>query len=337
MLLGKKNLKQPATAVLFFLMASVMRFVVLSHPLRYTRRSHVYVGLPGIQRRVIFKQMLRSLVVGIIFLTIALGIDPTSAAQSLSAVANKPPLMPVLAKSICKQYPANDAIEALRLVCERGSAERRLSEVASPETIVIGFVGGFVKADDTSHPEVLFASYLQERYTNEVSVKVFSNHDEKAALSYIMGHLDRDHDGSVSSEEKKQARIVIYGHSWGASQTAVLAKGLQRLGIPVLLTIQVDIISKFHQEPTLIPSNVAKAINLYQPNGPLHGRSQIVAADSALTKILGNIRMEYGNKSINCNNYNWFVRTFNRPHHEIENDPRVWNQVAGLIETTVSR
>ena len=272
---------------------------------------------------------------GIIFLTIALGIDPSSAAQTLSTVASKPPLM-VLAKSVCGKYPSNDAIEALRLACERSSADRRLSENASAETIVIGFVGGFVKADDTSHPEVLFASYLRERYTNEVKVKVFSNHDEKAALSYIMGHLDRDHDGLVSSEERKQARIVIYGHSWGASQTAVLAKGLQRLGIPVLLTIQLDIISKFHQEPTLIPSNVAKAINLYQPNGPLHGRSHIVAADAAQTTILGNIRMEYGNRAVNCNNYNWFVRTFNRPHHEIENDPRVWNQVAGLIETTVS-
>jgi hypothetical protein len=280
--------------------------------------------------------MLRSLVVGIIFLTIALGIDATSAAQTLSTIANKRPLMPVLAKSVCEKYPANDAMAALRLACERSSADRRLSEIASPETIVIGFVGGFVKADDTSHPEVLFASYLRERYTNEVNVKVFSNHDEKAALSYIMGHLDRDHDGSVSREERKQARIVIYGHSWGASQTAVLAQGLQRLGIPVLLTIQLDIISKFNQEPTLIPSNVAKAINLYQPNGPLHGRPHIVAADSALTTILGNIRMEYGSRAVNCNNYNWFVRTFNRPHHEIENDPRVWDQVAGLIQTTVS-
>ena len=282
------------------------------------------------------QRMLRSLVVGIIFLTIVLGIDPTSAAQTLSTVANEAPLIPVLAKSVCQKYPASDAIEALRLVCERGSADRRLSEIASARTIVVGFVGGFAKADDTSHPEVLFASYLRERYTNEVSVKVFSNHDEKAALSYIMGHLDRDHDSFVSSEERKQARIIIYGHSWGASQTAVLAKGLQRLGIPVLLTIQLDIISKFHQEPTLIPSNVAKAINLYQPNGPLHGRSHIVAADSAQTTILGNIRMEYGYRAINCNNYNWFVRTFNRPHHEIENDPRVWDQVAGLIETTVS-
>jgi hypothetical protein len=277
------------------------------------------------------------LVGGIILSTVVLGIEnPTSAAQTLSTVANETPHVPNLAKSVCVKNSANDAIAALRLACERGAADRRVTETAPAETIVIGFVGGFVKADDTSHPEVLFASYLRERYPNGVSVKVFSNRDEKPALAYIMSHLDKDHDGVVSNEERKQARIVIYGHSWGASQTAVLAKGLQQLGIPVLLTIQLDIISKFHQKPTLIPSNVAKAINLYQPNGPLHGQEHIVAADSALTTILGNVRMEYGYKAVNCNNYNWFVRTFNRPHHEIENDPHVWDQVAGLIETTVS-
>jgi hypothetical protein len=283
------------------------------------------------------QQMLKSLVVGSILLTVVLAIEnPTSAAQTLPTVANETLHVPDVAKSVCVKNSANDAIAALRLACERGAAQRRLSETAPAETIVIGFVGGFVKADDTSHPEVLFASYLRERYPNGVSVKVFSNRDEKAALAYIMDHLDRDHDGSVSNEEKKQARIIIYGHSWGASQTAILARGLQRLGIPVLLTIQLDIISKFHQEPTLIPANVVKAINLYQPGGTLHGRPQIVADDSARTMILGNIRMEYDHKAISCNNYNWFVRTFNRPHHEIENDPHVWDQVAGLIETIIA-
>jgi len=147
--------------------------------------------------------------VGIIFLTIALGIDPTSAAQTLSTVANKPSLMPILAKSVCEKHPANDAIEALRLVCARGSSDRRLPEIIPAKTIVIGFVGGFVKADDLRHPEVLFASYLRERYPNEINVKVFSNHDEKAALAYIMGHLDRDHDGIVSSEERKQQESLF--------------------------------------------------------------------------------------------------------------------------------
>jgi hypothetical protein len=147
--------------------------------------------------------------------------------------------------------------------------------------------------------------------------------------------LDRNHDGVVSNEEREQARIIIYGHSWGASETVALARKLQRSRIPVLLTIQLDIISKFGQKPTLIPTNVGKAINFYQSKGPLHGRSNIVAADSALTTILGNIQMGYVSRSVNCDNYNWFVRTFNKPHHEIENDPLVWSQVAALVDANV--
>jgi hypothetical protein len=282
--------------------------------------------------------MLRSLVVRIMLVVVVLGMgNRTSAAQTWSTVDNKPPPPPALARSVCAQKTTNSAMDALRLVCGRDTFDRSLTEVVSAQTIVIGFVGGFVKADDTRHPEVLFASYLRERYTSGMNVKVFSNHDGSGAMSYVMRRLDTNHDGLISSEEKKQAKIIIYGHSWGASQTVALARALQRIGIPVLLTIQLDIISKPHQEPTQIPSNVVKAINFYQSEGPLHGRSHIVAVDSAQTTILGNIRMEYNSSAINCDNYNWFVRTFNRPHHELENDPRVWNQVAALVDTNVLR
>ena len=280
--------------------------------------------------------MLKSLVVRIILVTVAFAIgNRTAASQTWSTADNKPFLAPALVRSVCDQKTSDSAMSALRLVCGRGSLDRSLLEVTPEQTIVVGFVGGFVKANDTRHPEVLFASYLRERYTRGMSVKVFSNHEGNDALSYIMGRLDTNHDGSVSTEEKKHARIIIYGHSWGASQTAVLAQGLQRLGIPVLLTIQLDIITKLHQESTQIPANVAKAINFYQSEGPLRGRSHIVAVDPGLTTILGNIRMDYDSRAINCDNYNWFVRTFNRPHHELENDPRVWNQIAELVDTNL--
>jgi hypothetical protein len=104
----------------------------------------------------------------------------------------------------------------------------------------------------------------------------------------------------------------------------------------VLLTVQLDIISKGRQMPGIVPPNVANAINFYQSNGPLHGRTKIVALDPTVTTILGNVRMVYDSMGVNCNNYNWFVRTFNKPHHEIENDPHVWNRVASLIDEEMS-
>ena len=42
--------------------------------------------------------------------------------------------------------------------------------------------------------------------------------------------------------------------------------------------------------------------------------ARIMPADSALTTILGNIQMEYDPRSVNCDDYNWFVRAFKSPN-----------------------
>ncbi|PYX40155.1 MAG: hypothetical protein DMG83_27175, partial [Acidobacteria bacterium] len=195
---------------------------------------------------------------------------------------------------------------------------------------------GFVRRDDANHPEVQFAAYLRERYPSGVHAEVFANHEGQKALRNVLSLLDTDGDGVLTAMEKEQASVIVYGHSWGASQTVTLARELGRQGIPVLLTIQVDSIAKPGQKDSTISPNVASAINFYQPRGLLHGRSTIVAADPARTKILGNFRMTYKDRRINCDNYRWFVRVFNKPHHEIENDPRVWDQAASLIDSELS-
>ena len=103
----------------------------------------------------------------------------------------------------------------------------------------------------------------------------------------------------------------------------------------MLLTVQIDIVTKPGQNSIEIPSNVEQAINFFQSTGFLRGRSRIVASDPAKTTILGNVRMTYRGYSVDCRNFSWFVRTFNKPHHEIENDSRVWEQVNSLIDTNL--
>ena len=201
------------------------------------------------------------------------------------------------------------------------------------KVIVIGFMGGFAKSDDQKHPEVQFAQYLREHYRSDIHAEVFGNHHGRKALQEVQRLLDGDGDGTLSSAEKEDARIIIYGHSWGATETVVFARELGKRGIPVLLTVQVDSITKPGRDNSMIPANVAKAINFYQSGGPLHGRAEIFAADPAQTKIIGNLHMTYEGHSINCDNYPWFARTFNKPHHEIENDPRVWALAASLIDS----
>ncbi len=206
----------------------------------------------------------------------------------------------------------------------------------APRVIVIGFMGGFARSDDQKHPEVQFADYLQEHYGSDIHAEVFGNHHGKKALQEVRALLDGNGDGTLSPAEKEDARIIIYGHSWGATETVVFARELGKRGIPVLLTVQVDSIAKLSRDNSMIPANVAKAINFYQSGGPLHGRAEIFAADPAQTKIIGNLHMTYEGHSINCDNYPWFARTFNKPHHEIENDPRVWTLAASLIDSEVS-
>ena len=236
--------------------------------------------------------------------------------------------------SICQETATSSPLkDAFRQACLR--RRPALADSAIPKTIIIGFVGGFVKRDNAKHPEVQFAAYLRDRYPLAIHAEVFSNHDGQKALHQVLRLLASDHNGIPTATEKSQARIIIYGHSWGATETVAFAVELGKNNIPVLLTIQVDTIAKPGQNGSTISPNVASAVNFYQPRGLLHGRSKIHAADPARTKIIGNFRMTYEHP-INCDNYPWYARTFNRPHHEIENDPRVWDQAASLIDAELS-
>jgi hypothetical protein len=206
---------------------------------------------------------------------------------------------------------------------------------ADEKVIIIGFVGGFVSHNDAKHPEVQFAAYLRHRYPL-IEAVVFGNHHGKRALRDVVRMLDSDADGVLTPNEKRESTIIIYGHSWGAAETVTFAHALEQMGIPVALTIQIDTIRKPGSRGAVIPANVASAINFYQARGPLHGLPEIVAADPKQTTILGSILMTYEDRPIDCRNYSWYARVFNKPHHEIENDFRVWDRAASLIDSNLS-
>jgi hypothetical protein len=215
------------------------------------------------------------------------------------------------------------------------SAAGNISPEMPPRLIVIGFMGGRVKGGNLIHKEALFAKDLQEGYPLRVYAAVFANHDAQSALESVLHLLDENRDGRLSAEEKSTARIVIYGHSWGASETVAFARRLNMLNIPVLLTIQVDSVRKPNEDDEDIPPNVLEAINFYQTEGLLHGRSVIEAMDPKRTTILGNFESSYKSSPVSCASYPWFARAFMKPHIEIENDPTVWGKIAALIRAEV--
>jgi len=253
--------------------------------------------------------------------------------QSTALIEGSPvPLQTSMESAVCgESMPAESVKAALRLVClgERGGR----GSIIARNAIIIGFVGGFVRRDDMNHPEVQFAGYLRQTYPSIVHAEVFANHNGKYALRRVVQLVDANGDGVVAPNEKEQASIIIYGHSWGASQVVTLARDLERLNIPVSLAILVDSVHKPGHEDAVIPSNVRNAINFYQTRGLIHGRSSIRAADRGRTNIIGNFHITYQDRRIDCSNYPWLARHLNRGHHEIENDPRVWEQISSLINS----
>ena len=227
---------------------------------------------------------------------------------------------------LCSTFLAQGLNRSARLVAFS-------SGPTTPPVIVIGFVGGFVKHDNLVHSPVQLAAHLRADYPSGVYAEVFENRRRGKAHQEILRVLDTNHDATLSAEEKRNARIIVYGMSWGASETVMLAQELEKDGVPVLLTVQVDSISKIRQNDAVIPANVAEAINFYQPNGLLHGQPKIRAADPAHTRILGNLRFDYKANPIACNAYPWYDRVFAKSHTEIECDPNVWKQVETLIRS----
>ncbi len=204
------------------------------------------------------------------------------------------------------------------------------SEVAPP-AIVIGFVGGFVRRDDLHHGPVQLAQRIQRTVPKTTHVEVFENRHRAQAHAAILRLLDTNHDGILSDDERSRARIVLYGHSWGAAATVLLARELRRDHIPVLLTVQVDSIEKPWQDASVIPDNVAEAVNFYQPHGLLHGSAKIAAADQFKTEILGNYRTDYRKNPIPCPEASWAGRFFTPGHTQSECDPRVWSRIEALV------
>jgi hypothetical protein len=201
----------------------------------------------------------------------------------------------------------------------------------SPTYIVVGFAGGFVRHDNPHHGPVQLAQRIRLNIPQGAAIQVFENRHRRAAYNTILRELDRNHDGVLSSQEKSQARIILFGHSWGASAVVMLSRELRRAGIPVLLTVQVDSVAKPWQDDKIIPENVAAAVNFYQPHGLIHGRPQITAADESKTQILGNYRFDYQKEPVRCEGATWFERTFTPSHMQSQCDPRLWTQVEELV------
>jgi pimeloyl-ACP methyl ester carboxylesterase len=138
---------------------------------------------------------------------------------------------------------------------------------------------------------------------------------------------------AFDASERAHARIILYGQSLGGGAVVNLARKLQTLGIPVLLTVQVDSVGL---SDSVIPANVVAAANLFQRDGPpIMGRRRIRAADPTRTRIEGNFQYHYRFKTIDLSTASWRRKVLGGTHTKMELDPEVWAQVEGLIRGAI--
>lgn len=203
--------------------------------------------------------------------------------------------------------------------------------LAPGSTLVLGFLGGWERWDDPHRGVRKLAMELRGR--RGVYAETVSNHRQSLALELIQAAFDWNHNGHLDPDERAGARIILYGQSLGGAAAVKVARKLQALGIPVLLTVQVDSVG--HND-AVIPANVAAAANLFQHDGPpIMGRTRIRAEDPSRTRILGNFQYRYWFKNVDMSSATWARKNLGGAHARMELDPKVWAQVGRLIQQAI--
>lgn len=202
------------------------------------------------------------------------------------------------------------------------------------DILVVGFMHGWERDFNPIRAVSKVAISLRDRKLPRVHVETAANRNRRLVRELIVKSLDRDRSGAVDPGEAAAARIVIYGFSKGGSATVQLARELQGLGIPVLLTVQVD---SWGRHDSVIPANVRRAINFFQSSWPVRGVQRIRAEDPEKTEILGNHKLSYRKAKIELppDRYDHWQRHWYRPHATIDADAALWARIEKLILETV--
>lgn len=197
------------------------------------------------------------------------------------------------------------------------------------ETLVIGFLGGRDSWDDDRRAVRKLALKLRAMELPGVHVETFENTRRELALRLVQEAFDRNRDGTLDAQERSSARLLLYGQSFGGAAVVKFARQLEPLGVPVLLTVQIDSVGR---DDDLIPPNVRRAANLYQSNGWfIRGEQPIRAADPARTEIIGNFQFDYSHSPIDLSRVPFWKKVFRYAHTRMEHDPAVWAQVEALL------
>jgi hypothetical protein len=234
------------------------------------------------------------------------------------------------------------ALAAGLLIAGPLAAEKKVkrSDLTTPaplprgSLLVVGLLGGWEDWDNPKRSVRKVALALREKSIPGVYVETAGNHSRKLVRGFVLDALDRDRDRKISADEARASELILYGQSFGAAGAVMLARELKKHGAVVRLIVMVDSIG---QKDQLIPSNVARVLNLYQRDpGPVRGESKIRAEDPSRTAILGNIPFTYLFRNIDLSDYPKIARKAAISHWKMDNDPVAWGMVEAAILAEVA-
>jgi hypothetical protein len=203
------------------------------------------------------------------------------------------------------------------------------------ETLILGFMGGREPWNNDRHCVRKLALKLRSLKLANVHIETVENEKRPLAIELITNAFDRNHDGKLDQDECASTRLILYGQSFGGAAVVKFARQLKKLGVAILLTVQVDSIGR---DDAIIPSNVARAANLYQRNGWfIRGEREIRAEDPMRTTIVGNFKYDYSKSKIDISKVSWMKKSFRIAHTRMEHDADAWGKVEELIMGSMER
>jgi hypothetical protein len=203
------------------------------------------------------------------------------------------------------------------------------------QILILGFMGGREPWNNDDRNVRKLALKLRSMKDLGICVETVENAKRALAIELIKNAFDRNRDGRVDERERASIRLIIYGQSFGGAAVVKLARQLKKMDVPVALTVQVDSVGR---GDSMIPSNVARAANLFQRNGWfIRGEPGIHAEDPAKTTIIGNFKYDYSHKEIDVSRVPFMKKAFRVAHTRMEYDPDVWTKVEELILESIKK
>ncbi|HKM89766.1 MAG TPA: hypothetical protein VJX29_04050 [Candidatus Acidoferrales bacterium] len=200
--------------------------------------------------------------------------------------------------------------------------------VTSGSTLILGFLGGGKRSGDENRPAIQLAERLRALEIPAVYIETTGHDRYTQALKLIEAATRRDAKGRCPVQGCSKVQLLLYGRGEGGATVLRLARELKILGLPVALTVQVDTAGR---SDGVIPSNVARAANLYDAGAATAGAMRIHAEDPAKTQILANLLFSDDAKWVDLPEGVSPGPPRRARSAQFDSDPQIWNRVEDYI------